>query len=68
MLRSRLAQIALSVWCFPTLLQACPVCHSETGDAVRAGIQAGLGTNFIAATSPLLVVLLIIFAVTGRKS
>jgi hypothetical protein len=58
-------KISPAVWLFSSSLAACPICNSETGEAVRAGIENNFGFNFLAAMSPFGVILILILAATG---
>lgn len=46
-------------------LVACPICNTETGIAVRAGIENHFGFNFLAAMSPFAAIVTVILLVTG---
>lgn len=53
------------LWLYSSVAVACPICDTETGDAVRAGIQTNFGLNLVAAVSPFAVILVVILALTG---
>ena len=65
MFREHFGIVALVLWSFASVVYACPICDSETGDAVRAGIQDNFGYNLLAAVSPFAVIALAFLFVTS---
>ena len=64
----RIAPIALAAALLaPTAAAACPVCHGETGQRVRAGIfGADFAANIFASLLPFPIFLGIVAAIHGR--
>ena len=65
MFREYVRKLTLYLWIFASTVYACPICDSETGDAVRAGIQDNFSYNLLAAVSPFVVIALAFLFVTS---